>query len=284
MIRFHYFAYSREAGYLPVSVASLCRSMTAAGYVLAEDYDVTVIDDAYDHMPPVIYDELREVGVDYRRSTFSRGGNLRGQACLMGILSEYERTCQGHADDVIVKLDPDTIVRRVGWLADLLQDDGADMVFCDDRGAMYGMAYAFRASLLPSLIEYFACMPIPEKGQEDIYLGHRLRRVANRPHQIPMWAGRRYGDDPNGPDGRITCYAWPGSRGLWPSVYDQFDIVNIGQSRQHWVTDEMVIGLIRLMVPDSPPPPSAPVSTVLSGESDSPVQWSPIPPSIFNSH
>lgn len=274
MIRFHYFAYSREAGYLPESVAALCRSMTAAGYVMAEDYDVTVIDDAYDHMLPVVCDELRELGVDYRRSTFSRGGNLRGQACLMGILSAYERTCQGRADDVIVKLDPDTIVRRVGWLA-----DGADMVFCDDRGAMYGMAYAFRVSLLPGLIDYFATMPIPDRGQEDIYLGHRLRRLAGKPRQIPLWAARRYGDDVNGPDGVVTCYNWPSCRGSLPPVYDQFDVVNIGQARQHWVSDEMVIALIRQMVPCLPP-----TSTVLPGESCVAADWSPFPPSVFNSY
>lgn len=278
MIRIHYFTYSREAGYIVESVASLCRSMTSAGHVSAENYDITVIDDAYDHMSPVVCDELRSLGVDYRRSTFSRGGNLRGQACLMGILSEYERTCQGRADDVVVKLDPDTIVRRVGWLSEMLpRDNGVDMVYCDDRGAMYGMAYAFHASLLPDLIDYFATMPIPDKGQEDIYLGHRLRRLAHNPRQIPIWAGRRYGDDVNGPDGIVTCYNWPGCQGGFPPVYDQFDIINVGQARQYWVTNDLMIDLIRQMVP---PLPAA--STVLPGASCSPADWSPFPPSIFN--
>lgn len=282
MIRFHYFAYRREAGYIVDSVASLMRTMSSEGYAMGQDYDITVVDDAYAHMGDQVAARLRALGANYRVSTFDRGGNLRGQACLMGILSEYDRTVASRSDDVIIKLDPDTIVRRLGGYA-LLLVDAADMVCCDDRGAMYGMAYGFKASLLAPLITYFAAMPIPEKGQEDIYLGHRLRRVASRPHQIPMWAGRRYGDDPNGPDGRITCYNWPGIRGSWTAMYDQFDVVNIGQSRQHWVTDEMVVALIRQMVPDAPCQAAAPVSTVLPPvASDRAVAWSPLPPSVYN--
>lgn len=276
MIRFHYFAYAKEAGYLSESVASLMRTMSAEGYVAGIDYDVTVVDDAYAPMGDHVSARLRDQGATYRLSTFDRGGNLRGQACLMGVLSEYDRTVQSRAGDIVVKIDPDTIVRRAGWIADLLQPDGADMIYCDDRGAMYGMVYGFRACLIAPLIDYFATMPIPHLGQEDIYLGHRLLRLASRSRQIPMWSPRRYGDDPNGPDGVVTCYPWPSGQGRLPSVYDQFAVVNIGQSRQHWVSEAMMIDLISLLVP------TPPASTVLPVEADSAAQWSPLPPSIFN--
>jgi hypothetical protein len=92
----------------------LIESVAAFRQTAGSDALVAVIDDA-NH--PLSTDCLQLVDPDiYRRSTFPRGGNLRGWPCVFGMLEAMASVCAQAEQPGCLKVDSDTLILGLNWL------------------------------------------------------------------------------------------------------------------------------------------------------------------------
>ncbi len=95
---------------------------------------------------------LVAAGVEYGETDWDRGGNLNGLAAVRGILREM-CLCAKSGEDVVWKLDADTLVGDPGVLLDWFEDPnmvGAGLR-CPWAPGWWGISYALRAAVIAPL-------------------------------------------------------------------------------------------------------------------------------------
>lgn len=109
MIRVYIFTYEGDGNEAVACVRGVRRAFP--------DAVITVADDGHS---PVSAEQRKLIiahGAEYRQTTFERNGNLRGGDCVRGMLGVM---CDGvEDDDVVIKVDSDTVVLRGDWVEDL---------------------------------------------------------------------------------------------------------------------------------------------------------------------
>lgn len=107
---------------------------------------VAVVDDA---TRPLTADCLQSVNPDiYRRTTFPRGGNLRGWPCVLGMLETMSSLCEEAQQPGCLKIDSDTLILGLDWL----NTDAPLCGFMAGRNAYaMGMCYWLRAKTVEAI-------------------------------------------------------------------------------------------------------------------------------------
>lgn len=142
------FCYSGDAALLPMCVSHA----SAHGHVIVADDAAAPATDAAG---------ARAMGAhEYVRTTFDRGGNLNGSACVRGML---ETMLEHGCDDWIMQVDCDTLLFRADVLFSGVPDHvtlvGTARGHCDavDQGNPYhsanGTGLAIRRRMLPRMLE-----------------------------------------------------------------------------------------------------------------------------------
>jgi hypothetical protein len=103
-------------------------------------------------------------------TTFRRNGNLNGKACVQGILATLAAAADG--DDYVLKLDSDTMLLGLGWLAG--HTAPAVGLFDPSVRIFYGACYALRVDRLLEYQQAAAVMPESYSCPEDIEIGKLL--------------------------------------------------------------------------------------------------------------
>lgn len=131
-------------------------------------------------------------GADFLRTTFPRGGNLNGLACLLGQLNTLH-ACAGDAEWVL-KVDSDTVVRGLTWLAGRAEPL---VGFCAEARALYGACYAVRGTSIRPFYRAAAEMDFRGVRAEDLMMAAVGRRLGMHAHESrvegPYFAGWHWG-------------------------------------------------------------------------------------------
>lgn len=143
-------------------------------------------------------DWLTASGVEYAETHWDRGGNLNGLEAVQGILYSM-RTCARSGDDVIWKLDADTLVGDPGVLLEGFEDPnlvGAGLR-CPWAPGWWGISYALRAAVinpLASVIKRNGESGLAQIGlsqaHEDLVISRTLARY-ELPSRLRTWMTRR---------------------------------------------------------------------------------------------
>ncbi len=143
---------------------------------------------------------LQVVGVEYRETQWDRGGNLNGLAAVDGILMSMLGVAKDR-DDVIWKLDADTLVGDPGVLLDWFADQnltGAGLR-CPWAAGWWGISYALRAGTIPRLA--LRILDIAQAGlhriglteaHEDLVISRTLAGY-EVPGRLRTWMTKRTG-------------------------------------------------------------------------------------------
>ena len=161
---------------------------------------IVVVDDAHRPMTSRSVKQLKDMGIEVHYSTYNRNGNLIGHEHTIYHAKKMRELCKEDSD-VVVKLDPDTLMLSTEWVRDLENDDEAVMAgaFKNHINYVMGLAYAVKGRILGQYvmdIEDFPCWP---KCYEDFEVSFRIHRLTNAD---PM-AIQRY--NVNGSDGWVLC-------------------------------------------------------------------------------
>lgn len=231
MIKVHYFTYSGHAELLSWTLEAGLKLIEHSGLKYGVDISFVIIDDGNRPCDEVTLEKWKNWGCEYRTSSFRRNGNLNGQECITGILSEFKKSIK-RKKDVIVKMDSDTLLLNTDWLENFIADKEALVTASDDRGCFYGMCYAMKPDMVDALAEMFQRCPVSERAQEDIYMGHRARLLAKFLSgdkgfmPLPIWLSTADTPGPNGPHGRLIVYNWHQGLNI-AHLYDQFSVINV---------------------------------------------------------
>lgn len=140
-----------------------------------------------------VSDPIPEIeGVETMTTSFKRGGNLNGTACVRGILETLASVADG--DRYVLKVDSDTLVRGLGWL------EGREECIVGMRHTgirdFYGACYAVRVDRLDDYRRAAATMEDDAACPEDVTIGMMMpgaftfqNRAAGCPFQA--WRGER---------------------------------------------------------------------------------------------
>lgn len=216
MIRIYIFTYAGDAQEAVACVR--CARTALPGAV------VTVVDDANAPVPPGVRRALVAYGARYRHSSFQRCGNLRGPACVRGIIS----TLAGGAadDDIVVKIDSDTALLSGTWLHEM-ERDGLDW-YSSGHGArkVYGLAYAMsgRAARLAAVALHER--DLPPLAPEDLTIARTVFDLCgdDRVRLVSPWT-------PSNRTGRWSWWNWD-SVTTDPEDYARsYDVVSVGNPR-----------------------------------------------------
>lgn len=190
---------------------------------------LVVIDDANAPCNEEIRRRAEEIGVEWRVSTWPRGGNLRGKACILGILSEMMASSQGE-DDVLLKIDADTCLLNASSLREFARGNQImwGSGYPDER--IYGCAYALKSHAVRKVIEYIEPLELENDAPEDIIIGFSVVNLFPNPEdlniEIPLGV--------NNSEGKWTAYHW----GRYPVVsrYRGFYVVTVGNKPKPPIT------------------------------------------------
>ena len=167
---------------------------------------VTVVDDAASPVQEDTAAALRSIGADYVQSSWDRQGNLRGPACIRGMLSEMCREAED--DDIVVKIDCDTALLDDGWLRWMDAHPACPMYASGDfvAGAwrIYGCLYALRGWMARRLYREMDWTLLDDLAPEDVTIGREvLARVPATVCRIEEpWRQRS-------PWSEWTAWCWP---------------------------------------------------------------------------
>lgn len=221
MIRIYLFTYAGDA-----EEALVCVQCAAAALPEAV---ITVVDDSTAPAPPEARRALVAYGARYRRSSFPRCGNLRGPECVLGIIS----TLAGEAEDndVIVKIDSDTLLLSGGWILDMqrnglaLHASGYQVPSHPSERSAYGPCYAISGRAARLAAEELMQADIPALAPEDLTICRTIQGLFP-PEQIRL-------DEPWTPfyrEGKWTAWNWF-SIAVTPKKYAEFWMVTFGNPR-----------------------------------------------------
>lgn len=172
---------------------------------------LVVIDDGRHPCPDEVKAQAEELGAEWRVSFWERGGNLRGKACIEGMLGEMLRSMDDEGD-TLVKIDADTVMVSGD---DLLRfADRREMVFWGS-GSVEQRVYG-----LPVCLEgvcgrknpgsMFAAGAGWPDAPEDIVIGTSAFNLYPGEERHMVYAP--FG--PDAPDSGWTAYYW----GRYPEV------------------------------------------------------------------
>ncbi|PNC97333.1 hypothetical protein [Akkermansia muciniphila] len=175
MIYLHYFTYRGHADLLTWTCRATLETLAHSPYVLGRDISIVVVDDTGNPCPEAAVSELKAMGATYRTSTFKRRGNLNGQDCIMGILSEFKRSMR-RKKDIAVKLDCDTLLLGTTWLEQFVKDSSALVTGADTPTPQTCLCPCFKRCWKLGRCRHF----LSETACQGI-----LRRAAKRGKKLP---------------------------------------------------------------------------------------------------
>ncbi len=221
MIRIYLFTYAADAD---EAVACVRCARTALPEAV-----VTVVDDSAAPVPPEARRALVAYGARYRRSSFPRCGNLRGPECVRGIIS----TLAGDAEDedVLVKIDSDTLLLSGGWILDMQRNGlafhaaGYQTPSRPLERCTYGNCYAISGRAARLAAEELMQADIPELAPEDLTICRTVQNLFSS-EKIRL-------DEPWTPfhaEGKWTAWNWF-SIAETPKKYAEFWMVTFGNPR-----------------------------------------------------
>ena len=166
-IHVHLFVYSGDAALVGENLLCVRHALPGAHLV--------VIDDGRHPCPDEVKAQAEELGAEWRVSFWERGGNLRGKACIEGMLGEMLRSMDDEGD-TLVKIDADTVMVSGD---DLLRfADRREMVFWGSGSVeqrVYGCLYALKAYAAVKIREYVRRLELlpdaPDSGWTAYYWG-----------------------------------------------------------------------------------------------------------------
>lgn len=167
-----WYSYKGDEDILPASIRTFRDTIPEARLVIVDDCYCPCSDDTRR--------ACEELGATWRTSTFPRNGNLIGPEPLLGIAEIYNEYA---ADSGIVcKIDCDTLVFSRAWIDRLISHPEAIIAAAVKRQHHYlfGMAYAIKASAIPSLYEDIRDIPSWPGSLEDFEIGSRLFRLSGK--------------------------------------------------------------------------------------------------------
>lgn len=220
MIRIFIFSYAGDAAEAVACVRCARMSVPYAS--------VTVVDDAASPVQKDTAATLRSKGADYVQSTWDRQGNLRGPACIRGMLSEMCREAED--DDILVKIDCDTALLDDGWLRWMMARPWCQMYASGDfvNGAwrIYGCLYALRGWMAKRLYREMDWTALDDLAPEDVTIGREvLARVPVTLCRIEEpWRQRS-------PWSAWTAWCWPSRTVSAESYAARFAMVTTGSPR-----------------------------------------------------
>lgn len=221
MIRIYLFTYAGDA-----EEALVCVRCAAAALPEAV---ITVVDDESAPLPERVRASLVAAGARYRQTGWTRNGNLRGPECVRGIIS----TLAGEAEDndVIVKIDSDTLLLSGGWVRDMqsnglaLHASGYQVPSHPSERSAYGPCYAISGRAARVAAEELMQADIPELAPEDLTICRTIQGLFP-PEKIRL-------DEPWTPfnrEGKWTAWNWF-SIAVTPKKYAEFWMVTFGNPR-----------------------------------------------------
>lgn len=221
----HLFVYAGDADLVGENLLCVRNAVPEAHLV--------VIDDGRHPCPDGVRAQAEELGVEWRVSAWERGGNLRGKACIEGMLDEMLRSIR-EEDDTLVKIDADTVMMFGRELRDFA---GRRRMVLWGSGAVeqriYGCLYAVKAYAALRVREYIRGLELLPDAPEDIVIGTSALNLY--PDAERLMIRPPYG--PEAPDSGWTAYHWA----RYPDVkgYQRFTMVTTGNpppqplSRRH---------------------------------------------------
>lgn len=158
----HLFVYAGDADLVKENL--LCARNALPGIRLV------VIDDANKPCPDSTRKEAESLGAEWRASTWSRGGNLRGKECIEGILSEMLASTEND-NDTLAKIDADTCLLDGSSLQAFSRGDKIIWGSGDPDVRIFGCAYALKAFAAKKVKDYIAPLELYPKAPEDVIIG-----------------------------------------------------------------------------------------------------------------
>lgn len=221
MIRIYLFTYAGDA-----EEALVCVRCAAAALPEAV---ITVVDDESAPIAERARIALVEAGARYRQTGWTRNGNLRGPECVRGIIS----TLAGEAEDedVIVKIDSDTLLLSGGCILDMqrnglaLHASGYQVPGHPSERSAYGPCYAISGRAARLAAEELMQADIPALAPEDLTICRTIQGLFP-PERIRL-------DEPWTPfnrEGKWTAWNWF-SIAVTPKKYAGFWMVTFGNPR-----------------------------------------------------
>ena len=164
MIRIYLFTYAGDA-----DEALVCVRCAAAALPEAV---ITVVDDESTPIAERARTALVEAGARYCQTSWPRNGNLRGPECVRGIISTLAREAED--DDVIVKIDSDTLLLSGDWVRDMrytglvFHASGYQVPSHPSERSAYGPCYAISGWAARLAAEELEQADLPPLAPEDL--------------------------------------------------------------------------------------------------------------------
>lgn len=226
------FCYSGDSDILPLCVESVRHTFPTAA--------IHVFDDEQDPIYTHAWKAISQYSVNYKTTSFPRGGNLRGKDCIMGMLLEMKKA--GRGCDSVIKADCDTLVMGRKWHDDFL-DSHRHAVASLRHGSLFsGICYSLKTDFLDRLIRRLEPLPLPETAGEDVVIGALTSMYAyphgyiyhlpqSRENQTSRWTAYNYAE--------------PVSPGKYARL---FDVVTFGNNFVYGLPPESRIAPMRAVL------------------------------------
>lgn len=168
-IHMHCFVYKGDADIIHETVMCALQALP--------ELHMVVVDDANNPCPDEVREAVEKLGAEWRASTWSRGGNLRGKACILGILSEMLASAQSD-DDILIKIDADTCFMNAGEVLAFANDPEKVLLGSGSyETRLYGCFYCMKAHVVKRTIEYVKTLDLIQFAPEDIFIGFSVIKL-----------------------------------------------------------------------------------------------------------
>lgn len=190
MTTFLIYTYKNDAEMLIVTLKQLLS--------LSQSARIVVIDDAHRPMSRTHCDAIRALGCIVEHSTHFRNGNLLGHDHTLYHAEKMKELASG-PDDIVVKLDPDTVLFDLSWIEAFKHDSDALLAGAYKVHISYimGMAYAVKGVILDAYLDDVRRYPSWLRSFEDFEVSSRIYRLTDR----DPYAAHRF----NVSDGWVHC-------------------------------------------------------------------------------
>lgn len=137
-----------------------------------------VVDDVHDPLDASAVVELRRDGVEYRRTTWRRRGNLNGTDVAAGICEELAAAAKRYGSAYALKCDDDTAIIEPGLFTPAATCTAVGLTWAGDpRGGAYGMAYALRRDVAAAVAHCLRLLPLDPAAPEDLTVWGAVRAM-----------------------------------------------------------------------------------------------------------
>lgn len=165
-ITIHCFVYNGDADVIEETVRCAQQALPEARLVIIDDFN--------NPCPQEVQEQIKKLGCEWRSTTWSRRGNLRGKECIVGILSELLSSI--HDDnDVLIKMDADTCLMNGDDIRCFAQDPSKVLCAAGELDVrVYGYCYCIRGYAVKNALEYIKSLEISDIAAEDVVIGFSL--------------------------------------------------------------------------------------------------------------